>query len=154
MTQGTEDKKDYDLLKKKAQTATIRGRIVEKADKFTTVETNTSLFTIPNEFVLGITPVEGAKEVSDVQIPLDAKILHKATLTPAQVIGALTQVVFRPIFDCVNVLCEQCCTQCCEQCCTQCASVDPFTPVYDPSVSLTGVVAAFRRVAGGARRRG
>jgi RNase P/RNase MRP subunit p29 len=140
-------KKVVDVLSRAASTLSIRGRLFEETEDAVTVQTATSLFEIPREFIGSMTEVEaaeGAKTV-DMSVAREAKIIQKTLVPTDKMVGAVTGRYFEPGFH-VGELepgfsasdCDCACTDCnCDcNCACECKCKCDCT---DVSLGIAGV---------------
>lgn len=89
-------RKEIDLLSKVALAPSIRGRLVEDTEDAVTIQTISSLFEVPREFIVRMTEEEatGGTKTVDISLANEAKIVQKALVTADDLVGAVTSKQF------------------------------------------------------------
>ncbi len=132
---------DYTMLSEMSESVILFARIVERSEKFTVAQTSAALYTIPNDCITSVRRLEGEyRNVSEISVKQDAKIVQKTLVSAAQIAGI--QTVARGMFVGGRNRATDC--QCPAQCCNQCSGpTGEFRyQVVDPA---TGVATAFGR---------
>lgn len=89
-------RKEIAALSKAASALSIRGLLFEETEDAVTIQTTTSMFEVPREFIVSMTEektAEGTKTV-DISLAREAKIVQKALVTPDELVGAVTSKYF------------------------------------------------------------